>query len=195
MSYHGRIHAALLAFGLGLAMVGSGPALAADADADAESGAAAVPVVDDAEAEAIDRARDAITISGGWTRATPGNATNAAIYLRVGNSGATPEQLIGVRGEMAERVEFHNAQMQASTSMTVPAEDALLFEPNGNHIMLIDLRAPLREGDRFLLQLEFATGGSQTTSIEVLPVDAMGPAAAAAAASTDITSGATDAQP
>ena len=189
MSHKGRLGAILLAVSLGAAL--AGPAFSAEADT-AVQGQAAEPVVDEATAAAIAEARENVTISGAWTRATPGNATNAAVYLRVGNIGTTPETLIGVRGQMADRVELHTAQMQAVTTMEVPAEDALVFEPNGNHIMLVDLRAPLREGDSFLLQLEFETGGTQTTSVQVLAPDAMGPPAPTAAVTGDITSGATE---
>ncbi len=55
--------------------------------------------------------------------------------------------------------------------------------------MLMDLRAPLNEDDRFLVQLEFEQGGSQTVSVHVLAANALGPAGSAAA---DITSGASE---
>lgn len=170
-----------------LVLAGTGAVKAADAAAES----AAAPVVDEAEAAAIAEARDNINISGGWTRATPGNATNAAVYLRIANSGMDEERLIGVRAAMADRVEMHSAAMIRQENMVVPGENALEFAPNGNHIMLIDLRAPLNEGDSFLVQLEFERGGTQTASVQIAAPNAMGPPAIAAAAPADITSGVT----
>jgi copper(I)-binding protein len=189
MNHRGRMRAVLLALCVGAAAIGSTPVLAADAETDAEE---ALTPEEEAAAAAIAEARANINVTGGWTRATPGNATNAAVYLRIANIGMVPERLIGVRAEMSDGVGIHGANMQAMDAMEVPAGDALTFAPNGNHIMLEELRAPLREGDSFLMQLEFEKGGSQTASIQVLSASAMGPPTVGAAASADITSGATE---
>lgn len=193
MSHRGRVRAVLIALCLGLGLTGSISAIAAEADTDTNTDETAAPTPEEeAAAAAIAAARDAITISGAWTRATPGNATNAAVYLRIANTGDEPERLIGVRAEMSDDIMFHNANMQAIDSMEVPAGGSLVFEPNGNHIMLTGLRAPLREGDSFLVQLEFEKGGSQTTAVQVQSATAMGPPTVGATTSSDITSGATE---
>jgi hypothetical protein len=187
------MRAALIAAGMGVALIGAGPARAADA-ADTEGAEEELSAADEAAAAAIAEARANISISNAWTRATPGNATNAAVYLRIANIGADAERLIGVRAETSERVEIHTGgeQMAAVEALDIPAEDAVLFAPNGNHIMLIDLRAPLQENDQFLIQLEFERGGSQTVSVPVLAANALGPAAVDAGRAADITSGASE---
>jgi len=193
MSHRGRMRAALIAACLGVAVIAAGPALAADA-ADTEEAEEEVSAADEAVAAAIAEARANISITNAWTRATPGNATNAAVYLRIANIGTDAERLIGVRGEMSERVMIHTGggQMAAVEALDIPEEETVLFAPNGNHIMLIDLRAPLQEDDRFLVQLEFENGGSQTVSVQVLAANAIGPAAAGGASAADITSGANE---
>jgi copper(I)-binding protein len=192
MSQRGRVRAVFIALCLGLAAGSPSPALAAEAATEAEEPTDEEAAAAEAEAAAIAEARANVTITGAWTRATPGNATNAAVYLRVGNIGTEAERLIGVRAEMAEEVAIHGANMQPLEGMEVPAEDALVFAPNGNHIMLTDLRAPLREGDSFLVQLEFERGGTQTAAVQVLSANAIGPPTPTAAAAGDITSGATE---
>ncbi len=178
MRQRGQIRSALIAVCLGVALIGAGPAMAAE-DADAEAVGDEQTEAEEAAAAAITEARANISISNAWTRATPGNATNAAIYLRIGNIGEDAERLIGVRAEMSERVMIHSGggQMAAIEALDIPAEDAVLFAPNDNHIMLMDLRAPLLEDDTFLVQLEFENGGSQAVSVRVLAANAVGPTA------------------
>jgi len=193
MNRPGHMRATLIAACLGVAMISAGAAMAAE-DADAEAVEEEVSEADQAAAAAIAEARANISITNAWTRATPGNATNAAVYLRIGNIGAETERLIGVRAEMSERVMIHSGggQMAVLETLDVPAEDVVVFAPNGNHIMLMDLRSPLLEGDTFLVQLEFENGGSQSASVEVLAANAIGPATLGAANTADITSGATE---
>jgi len=191
MNRPGHMRATLIAACLGVAMIGASPAMAAeDADAEAEAVEEEISEADEAAAAAIAEARANISLTNAWTRATPGNATNAAVYLRIGNIGEEAERLIGVRSEMSERVMIHSGggQMAQIESLDIPGEDAIAFEPNGNHIMLMDLRSPLLEEDSFLVQLEFETGGSQTVSVQVLAANAVGPTALGAANTPDATS-------
>jgi len=186
MKFHGRVCLTLVALGVAF---GSVPARAAE---EAAADPAAV-----AAAAAIAEARAAISVTGAWTRATPGNATNAAVYLRVANAGTAPERLIGVRAAMSETAQLHSggANMAAiEGGLVVPAGETLAFEPNGNHVMLMGLRAPLKEGDSFLIQLEFETGGSQTVAVPVAAANAMA-APAPFSPAADITSGATVEEP
>lgn len=191
MRHNGRLRAVLIAASVSLAAMGGVPALAADA-AEPEAAEEGLSPEEEAAAAAIAEARANISITNAWTRATPGNATNAAVYLRIANIGGEAERLIGVRGEMSDRVMIHTGgggQMTAVEAVNIPAEDTVLFEPNGDHIMLMGLRAPLNEDDQFLVQLEFERGGSQTVSVQVLAANALGPAGGAAA---DMTSGASE---
>jgi copper(I)-binding protein len=189
MNRPGHMWATLIAACLGVAVIGASPAMAAE-DADAEAVEEEISEADEAAAAAIAEARANISLTNAWTRATPGNATNAAVYLRIGNIGEEAERLIGVRSEMSERVMIHSGggQMARIESLDIPGEDAIAFEPNGNHIMLMDLRAPLLEEDSFLVQLEFERGGSQTVSVQVLAANAVGPSALGAVNTPDAAS-------
>jgi len=193
MNQRGHLLGTLIAACLGLAIIGASPSLAAE-DAAGEAAEGGLTEAEEAAAAAIAEARANISLTNAWTRATPGNATNAAVYLRIGNIGELAERLIGVRTEMSERVMIHSGggQMAAVESLEVPAEDAVLFAPNGHHIMLMDLRAPLLEGDSFLVQLEFETGGSQAASVQVLAANAVGLTTVVGTGATDSASEASE---
>jgi copper(I)-binding protein len=43
--------------------------------------------------------------------------------------------------------------------VTIPANGSVTFEPGGYHIMLTGLAAPLKDGQKFDLNLGFLNGG------------------------------------
>jgi copper(I)-binding protein len=100
------------------------------------------------------------TINGGGT---------AAVYLRrIENSGDQPDRLIAARSSAARAVEFHTMavdaanvmQMRAQPRIEIPAGGKLELRPGGpQHLMLLDLKRPLKEGNRFPLTLVFERSG------------------------------------
>jgi copper(I)-binding protein len=57
--------------------------------------------------------------------------------------------------------------MREIDSLPLPAGQAVALEPGGYHIMLMDLTAPLEEGDSFELTLEFESGISVTVTVPI----------------------------
>ncbi len=153
--------------------------LAADAHHDGtHHGEAAAAADATVEADAV--ALGDLTVSEPWSRATPPMANVAAGYLRIMNSGAAPERLLGGSSPRAARVEIHSMTMENDVArmrpmpdgVEVPAGGETAFEPGGYHLMLIGLDAPLAEGGRVPLTLRFQAG---TVDVE-LDVRAMGAA-------------------
>jgi copper(I)-binding protein len=50
------------------------------------------------------------------------------------------------------------------------------FAPGGLHLMMIDLKNPLKQGDKVAVTLEFEKAGKVTASLDVQGVGAPGPA-------------------
>lgn len=113
-----------------------------------------------------------------WSRATPPTANVAAGYLTIRNEGDASERFIGASSPSAQRVEIHTMDMvddimqmrHLSDGLEIPAGEEVMLAPGGHHLMLIGLDAPLSEGDRVLVTLEFEGG---TADVE-LAVRAMG---------------------
>ncbi|MBL8442065.1 MAG: copper chaperone PCu(A)C, partial [Betaproteobacteria bacterium] len=55
-----------------------------------------------------------------------------------------------------------------------PAKGEAKLEPGGLHVMLIDLKTPLKEGGRVALTLGFADGSSKTVDAKVVRPGASG---------------------
>lgn len=115
-----------------------------------------------------------MVVSAPWARATPGTITIGAAYLTLTNRGTAPDRLIGARTEVAERVELHTTmtqdgmmQMRPLDSVALPSGQTVRFEPSGLHFMLVNLKAPLKEGAPFPLQLTFERAGTLEVQVAV----------------------------
>lgn len=117
-----------------------------------------------------------------WARATAPGTAMGAVYFKVTNSSATADALLGVEArELAEKVELHqhvNANgvmsMRPVEKVAIPAQGSALLKPGGYHIMLINLKKPMQEGQKVPITLRFQKAGEVKVEIKVeaLTVDA-----------------------
>ncbi len=67
--------------------------------------------------------------------------------------------------ELHETVEDETGQLvmrRVESGFTIPADGQLVLEPGGDHIMLMDLTAPLRAGDEVTFVLTFSDDSTLT---------------------------------
>jgi copper(I)-binding protein len=101
-----------------------------------------------------------------WLRATPPGATVGAGYGVLHNAGEAPATLVAVESPIAGKVEIHEMReveglmqmRRLDEGLRVPAGEQLALAPGGLHLMLMDLRAPLTEGDAVAMTFRFADG-------------------------------------
>jgi periplasmic copper chaperone A len=127
-----------------------------------------------------------LVIAQAWSRATPGGAKVGGGYLTIENKGTVPDRLIGGSSEAAGKVELHEMAMNNGVMTMRPLEKGLTIEPGttvklapgGFHLMLMDLKAPLKQGDKLPITLEFEKAGKVQVSLDVQSVGAQAPGAA-----------------
>ena len=114
-----------------------------------------------------------------WARATPPGATVAVVYMELRNNGRQPDRLLSASTPLAKRVEPHItehagevARMRELRAFEVPARERLALEPNGAHLMLIDIARPLEKGERFPLTVRFEKAGELELEVEVQEIGA-----------------------
>jgi periplasmic copper chaperone A len=125
-----------------------------------------------------------LVITQAWSRATPGGAKIGGGYLTIENKGSTPDRLIGGSADVASKVEVHEMAMNNGVMTMRPLDKGLLSEPGktvklapgGYHLMLFDLRRPLKQGDKLPVTLNFEKAGKVDLSLDVRGVGAQGPA-------------------
>ncbi len=123
-----------------------------------------------------------LTVVTPWARASAGAARAGAAFLKIVNAGSGQDRLVAAAAPVAERVELHTHLMQDGVmrmrrveAVPVPGNGSAELKPGGHHVMLLGLRAPLKEGTTFPLTLTFEKAGSITVPVAVGRVTARGP--------------------
>jgi hypothetical protein len=127
-----------------------------------------------------------LVITQPWSRATPGGAKVAGGYLNIENKGSAPDRLVGGSADVAGKFEVHEMAMNNGVMTMRPLDKGLLIEPGktvklapgGYHLMLMDLKGPLKQGDKVPVTLEFEKAGKVKVSFDVQGVGAQAPAGA-----------------
>jgi len=118
-----------------------------------------------------------IKIENAYVRATAPGQPAAGAFMKIDNSGAA-DQLLSASSPAAGEVQLHQMSMEGNVmkmgqvkDIAVPANGSVDLKPGGYHIMLMNIKAPLKAGDTVPVKLKFAKAGE----VEVkLPVNAVG---------------------
>ena len=109
-----------------------------------------------------------------WARATPLGAKNGAAYMTLINHGSSDDLLIGVSSPVAGAAQVHGMSLQNGVMMMRPAPaidvkagETVSLDPDGFHVMLLDLKQPLVEGHSFPLTLFFKNSGRLQVSAKI----------------------------
>jgi len=118
---------------------------------------------------------DEVKVTKAWTRATAPGQDSASVQLTI--TSRNDATLIGVASGSAQSGEIHSMvmegemmKMRALESLPLPAKTPVTLGADGNHLMLIGLKKPLKAGHKlpFALTVKFADG--HTSVIRVLAV-------------------------
>jgi periplasmic copper chaperone A len=135
-----------------------------------------------------------LVISQAWSRATPNGAKIAGGYLTIENKGTAPDKLIGGNGDIAGKVEVHEMSMNNGVMTMRPLDKGLVIEPGktvklapgGYHLMMFDLKGPLKQGDKVPVTLVFEKAGKVNVSLDVQGVGAQAPGGMEHSGQTDM---------
>src|SRR4029079_12729624 len=145
---------------------------------------AALLVVAAAPACAQEARAGDLVITQAWSRATPGGARIAGGYLTIENKGSTPDRLLRGTADVSGKVEVHEMAMNNGVMTMRELDKGLAIEPGktvklapgGLHLMLMDLKSALKQGDKVPLTLEFEKAGKAALSLDMQGVGAQAPA-------------------
>ena len=124
-----------------------------------------------------------LVISQAWSRATPNGAKVGTGYLTIENKGTAADKLVGVTGDVSSRIELHEMSMSGGVMKMRPVDGGLTIDPgktvklapSGYHLMIMDLKGPLKQGDKLPLTLQFEKAGKVAVTLDVQGVGAQGP--------------------
>src|SRR5437764_673407 len=117
---------------------------------------------------------------------TPSVSTVNALaggYLKITNTGATPDRFVGGSTEVAKRFEIHEMKMDGGVmkmrelkdGLEIPPGATVELKPGSYHIMMLSLSRPLAKGERIKGSLTFEKAGKVDVEFAV---EALGTSAA-----------------
>jgi hypothetical protein len=135
-----------------------------------------------------------LVITQAWSRATPGGAKIGGGYLTIENKGSAPDRLVGASADVAGRVEVHEMAVNNGVMTMRPLEKGLAIDPGktvklapgGYHLMMFDLKSPLKQGEKLPVTLDFEKAGKVKVTLEVEGIGAQGPGGSAAKGGKDM---------
>ena len=124
-----------------------------------------------------------VQVTAPWARAAPQGRVGA-VYLDLMGG---PDRLVSVASDIAGKVELHETILEDGVARMRPSAGVLIspgartrLTPGGLHVMLFDLKRPLKEGESFQLTLTFERARAVALTVPVLRAGATaGPGEAA----------------
>lgn len=119
-----------------------------------------------------------LTLEGGFARATPPGAPVGGGFLTIVNGGDEDDRLVSASSPAAGRVEIHEMAMEGEVmrmrelpgGLPVPAGERVELKPGGYHLMFMELKKPLVEGETVPVTLVFEKAGEVLVSLPVGPM-------------------------
>lgn len=120
-----------------------------------------------ASALAHDFSAGALKIDGPWARATPKGASIGGGYLKITNSGTSPDRLVGGASDASKRFEIHEMSMAngvmkmrpLAKGLEIKPGESVEFKPGGYHVMFVGLNKQLVKGETINATLQFEKAG------------------------------------
>lgn len=124
-------------------------------------------VIASAAADAADVPQKSLDIRDPFARATPPGAKSTAVYMTIENKGKEPDRLLSAKSPAAGIVEIHEMKMDGGMMQMREVKDIVVapgatveLKPGGYHVMLMDLKQPLKQGDTLPVTLRFEKAGA-----------------------------------
>ena len=113
-----------------------------------------------------------VTVADAWVRGTVAGQKATGAFMQLKSSADTA--LVSAASPVAAVVEIHEMKMDggvmkmsAVRSLAVPAGKTTELKPGGYHVMLMELRQPLKEGETVPVTLNFEDKAGRKQSVEV----------------------------
>jgi periplasmic copper chaperone A len=140
-----------------------------------------------APAAAADYDVGSMHISTPWARATPKGAAAGAGYMTITNKGTAPDTVSCVSDDVSGQCQIHSMTMEGGVMKMRPVEGGLeikpgetvTLQPGGYHIMFVNLKHALEQGQMVKATLKFEHAGTVDVEYPIVAIGAPAPGAAA----------------
>jgi len=120
-------------------------------------------------------AADNVSVQEPYVRQAPPNAPATGAFMVIKNNGDKDIKLIKVDNPASKATELHThlneggvMKMRPVPGIEIKAKGEAVLKPGGLHVMMIDLKAPMKEGDVVPMTLTFDDGSSKQVDAKVV---------------------------
>lgn len=118
-----------------------------------------------------------VTVADPWVRGTVAQQRATGAFMKLTSTDGA--RLVEARSPVAGVVEIHEMTMDNNVmrmrrvdAIDVAAGGATQLRPGGLHVMLMELRQPLRAGEQLQLTLRFERAGTVQVAVPIQPASA-----------------------
>jgi copper(I)-binding protein len=122
-----------------------------------------------------------------WSRATPPGAKVAAGFFTIENTGSEADRLVGITTPLGKAEVHQTAEVNGVSTMrpleggvSIAPGQKVTLAPGGLHVMITELKEPLKEGNMLPLTLRFQKAGEIDATLHIRPPGAPAPGDAGA---------------
>ncbi|MER2539234.1 MAG: copper chaperone PCu(A)C [Azonexus sp.] len=132
-------------------------------------------------AGALAAAADMVTVDEPYVRLSPPNAPATGAFMVIKNAGDKDVKVVKADNPASKSTELHThlnengvMKMRPVAAIDVKSKGEAVLKPGGLHVMLINLNAPMKEGDVVPITLTFDDGSSKKVDAKVVKTMAAG---------------------
>lgn len=121
-----------------------------------------------------------LSVADAYVRLAPPGTPTTGAFMTIKNAGSADRKLLKADSPVARSVELHNhindngvMKMRQVAEIDVKAKGQAVLKPGSYHIMLIDLKAPLKEGETVPMTLTFDDGSTKQLDAPIKKPQAM----------------------
>lgn len=130
-------------------------------------------------------AADNVSVQDPYVRLAPPNAPATGAFMVIKNNGDKDVKVVKADNPASKVTEMHThindggvMKMRPVPSIDIKAKGEAVLKPGSLHVMMIDLKAPMKEGDVVPITLSFDDGSTKQVDAKVVrPMAAPIPAA------------------
>jgi hypothetical protein len=124
-------------------------------------------------------AADNVSVQDPYVRLAPPNAAATGAFMVIRNTGDKDVKLVKADNPVSKATELHThlneggvMKMRPVPAIEIKAKGEAVLKPGGLHVMMIDLKAPMKEGDSVPITLTFDDGSSKQVDARVVKATA-----------------------
>ncbi len=124
-------------------------------------------------------AAERVSVVDPYVRLAPPGAQATAAFMVLRNEADKDTALVKVENPLSKLTELHNhindggvMKMRPVKSIEIKAKGEAALKPGGYHVMMIELKAPMKEGDTVPLTLQFADGSTKRVEAKIMKATA-----------------------